>query len=56
MRNENVWVKVATDLPKKKPVILSLSELWPNAAMHVHMSSSVVLFALEAVNPPDVWE
>jgi NADH:ubiquinone oxidoreductase subunit C len=30
----NVYVKVATDLSRKNPVILSLSQLWPNAAMH----------------------
>jgi NADH-quinone oxidoreductase subunit C len=30
----NLYVKVATEIRRDKPLIPSLSELWPNAAMH----------------------
>ena len=30
----NVYVKVATEVLRDRPLIPSLSELWPNAAMH----------------------
>jgi NADH-quinone oxidoreductase subunit C len=30
----NVYVKVATEIRRDNPLIPSLSELWPNAAMH----------------------
>jgi len=32
--DENVYVKVATEMGRENPSIPSLSELWPNAAMH----------------------
>lgn len=32
--DENVYVKVVTHIPRGSPQISSLSELWPNAAMH----------------------
>lgn len=32
--DENLYIKVATDIPRDKPEISSLSKLWPNAAMH----------------------
>lgn len=32
--DENVYVKVATDIPRGNSEISSLSELWPNATMH----------------------
>lgn len=32
--DENVYVKVATEIFRDKPEIPSLSSLWPNAAMH----------------------
>ena len=32
--DENVYVKVATEISRDKPEIPSLSSLWPNAAMH----------------------
>ena len=30
----NLYVKVTTEIPRNNPVIPSLSELWPNAAVH----------------------
>jgi len=30
----NLYVKVTTEIPRDNPVIPSLSELWPNAAVH----------------------
>jgi len=30
----NIYVKVSTEIPREKPEIPSLSDLWPNAAMH----------------------
>ncbi len=32
--HENLYVKVATEIPRDNPTIPSLSKLWPNAAMH----------------------
>jgi NADH-quinone oxidoreductase subunit C len=32
--HENLYVKVATEIPRDNPTISSLSKLWPNAAMH----------------------
>lgn len=32
--DENVYVKVAAEIGRENPSIPSLSELWPNAAMH----------------------
>jgi len=31
---ENIYVKVATEIPRENPRIPSLSSFWPNAAMH----------------------
>ncbi|NHK32748.1 MAG: NADH-quinone oxidoreductase subunit C [Asgard group archaeon] len=31
---ENMYIKVATEIPRDNPKIPSLHELWPNAALH----------------------
>ena len=54
----NVYVKVATDLPRKNSVILSLSELWPNAAMHERETWELfgVFFKGNEILEPCFWK